>query len=328
MVAARHGNVDGWIPPVLRGAYGCGPWRGILKTLLVFCHGLAFEVSDDSRIRFWLDDWCGGRPLREDFPDIFSIVVDQGLLMALNMFIHDGVVVWHPRLRRAAFDWEILRLIELLTHLQGAWVLIGGEDRRVWKKNSGGSFTVRACYEHISGDRAFLGPWKEIWYKAIPFKVQFFMWTASLEKISTMNMLQRKGLVLPSVYLLYYQAAESVSYLLLHCPYSWEIWCGIAREFGTVYIAPSSLSYLLQGWNIPVFTPFGRKVWKLVPAVVCWEIWWEINNRAFRSYSKPAFQMFRRVRELILFWARRCNGYEGIPNKALLRDWDNITGCS
>lgn len=100
----------------------------------------------------------GGRPLREDFPDIFSIAVDPGLLVASNMSIHEGVVVWHPRLRRATFDWKISKLIEFLTHLQGARVLIGGEDRRVWKKNSGGSFTGRSCYEHVSMDGVVLGP--------------------------------------------------------------------------------------------------------------------------------------------------------------------------
>lgn len=115
----------------------------------------------------------------------------------------------------------------------------------MWKKSIGGSFSVRACYEHISVAREVPGPWKDVWYKAVPFKVQFFMWTALLEKISNMNMLQRKGFFLPNICLLCYQDAESVSLLLLHCPFSWEIWCGIARVRSCPYcslvpVLPSS----------------------------------------------------------------------------------------
>lgn len=74
----------------------------------------------------------------------------------------------------------------------------------MWKKSIRGFFSIRACYEHVSVVGEVPGLWKDVWYKATPLKVQFFMWTASLEKISIMNMLQHKGLFLPSVCLLCY----------------------------------------------------------------------------------------------------------------------------
>lgn len=53
--------------------------------------------------------------------------------------------------------------------------------------------------------------------------VQFFLWTTIPEKISTMNMLQRKGFYLPNICLLCYCDAESLSHLMIHCPFSWEV---------------------------------------------------------------------------------------------------------
>lgn len=52
VVATRYGVCDNWTPSVPRWTYGCGPWRGILKYLPVFSHGLVYEVGNGIRIKF------------------------------------------------------------------------------------------------------------------------------------------------------------------------------------------------------------------------------------------------------------------------------------
>lgn len=47
-----------------------------------------FEVGDGSRIRFWEDIWCGERPLKQDFLDVFALTVDPSLVVASNL--HTG----------------------------------------------------------------------------------------------------------------------------------------------------------------------------------------------------------------------------------------------
>lgn len=160
----------------------------------------------------------------------------------------------------------------------------------------------------------------------VPLKVQFFMWTAVLDKISTMDMLWRKCLTLPSICLLYYQDVESTSHLLLHCPYTWEIWCGCAKDFVVSFIAPRSLKDLLLGWGMEAFSYVGRRLWKVVLAAICWEVWRERNNRAFRGHSEPAYIVYRRSKDLIIFWVRRCKGFDGIPSGALVMDWSSVIG--
>lgn len=61
--------------------------------------------------------WCSERHLKEEFLDIYAMVEDPNLIMALYMTIQGEDVVWMSRLRRAAFDWEIPMLIELLNRL-------------------------------------------------------------------------------------------------------------------------------------------------------------------------------------------------------------------
>lgn len=166
--------------------------------------GLGYEVGDGRCIKFWEDVWCRERSLREEFSDIFALASDLGSSVAAKMKIRGEDVVWNPNLRRNAYDWEIPKVVQLLQRLQGARILLGEVDRRVCRKGVEGAFSVRSCYEHVVAVVEASGPWKVIWYSAVPLKAQFSLWTASLKKISTMNMLQRKGFYLPSICLLCY----------------------------------------------------------------------------------------------------------------------------
>lgn len=75
-----------------------------------------------------------------------------------------------------------------------------------------------------------------------------------------------------------------------------------------------------------VLSVFGKRLWRWVPTMMCWEIWLEINNWFFPGYSEPAWKLYRRAKESILFWARRCKGYDRISNGDLHRHWERIVG--
>lgn len=228
-------------------------------------------------------------------------------------------VVWHPIFRRAAFDREIPRLAQLLARLQNNKVHLGEEDRRVWLGDPGGKFSVKACYAHFVNIEEDQGPWGLVWYNTVPLKIRFFLWTVALDKVLTMDVLQRKGL-LTSICLLCYQNAESSDHIFLHCPFSWEVWCGCTKDFGASFIAPQCIKDLLIGWKLNAFNVFGRRLWKVVSAAICWAVWSECNNRVFRGHSEPAYMMYRRSMDLIIFWAKRCKGFDGLPNGTLVRD--------
>lgn len=116
------------------------------------------------------------------------------------------------------------------------------------------------------------GPWSLVWYNVVPLKVQFFIWTAVLERISMMDMLWRKGFALPSICLFCNKNSKSIRHIFLQCPCAAEVWCGVAKDFGVNFIAPKDLLDLLVSWKLNVFTKFGKRLWKNVLATVCWVV--------------------------------------------------------
>lgn len=120
---------------------------------------------------------------------------------------------------------------------------------------------------------------------------------------------------------------KSSSQLFIHCPFLWEVWSGLARDFGVPFIPPLGLSDL-QGWCLKAFSILGKRIWKLVPAAVCWAVWRKRNNRVFKDQVELAYQAYRRAKELIPFWARRCKEYSGLPEGALVKDWVHGVGAN
>lgn len=76
---AKHGVRDGWNLSVPCGVYECSPWRAIMKHHVKFMTGIGYEVGNGRKIRFWLDVWCGGRPLALEFLDMFVVAEDQNV---------------------------------------------------------------------------------------------------------------------------------------------------------------------------------------------------------------------------------------------------------
>lgn len=76
------------------------------------------------------------------------------------------------------------------------------------------------------------------------------------------------------------------------------------------------------------YNAFRKQLWKMVPAAVCWTIWLERNNRVFKDHSEPTLQVYRKAKDLILFWARRCKGYDDIPIGDIHRHWERVIGLA
>lgn len=121
-----------------RGSYGRNPWKGILQMYPTFKRGLAMMVGDGRQTTFWGDVWNREHSLKQDFPDLFNLVVDPEVRVADSYSIHGGEVVWALVFRRALFNWEILRMIQLLARLQESHIDPNQDDYRMWKAASGG----------------------------------------------------------------------------------------------------------------------------------------------------------------------------------------------
>lgn len=104
VVATKFGNDDGWDFVMPNGLFGRSPWRAILQFALTFKEGIAYELGDGRRVKFWEDVWCGERALRYDFPNLWELAVELTSLVAANFSVCGREIVWNPTLRKNMHD--------------------------------------------------------------------------------------------------------------------------------------------------------------------------------------------------------------------------------
>lgn len=93
------------------------------------------------------------------------------------------------------------------------------------------------------------------------------------------------------------------------------------------WVLPADMPTLFLSWRCKALSVRGKKIWNLVPAVICWSIWFERNRRAFEGYSEPSFKVYQRAKDPILLWATQCKGCELVLPAEIKRDWNGIIGC-
>lgn len=67
-------------------------------------------------------------------------------------------------------------------------------------------------------------------------------------------------------------------------------------------------------------------LWSMVPVALWWSVWKERNNRVFENDAESFIQGYKKAKNLLLFWARRCQECDNDHKGGLLRDWNDAIG--
>jgi predicted P-loop ATPase/GTPase len=68
-------------------------------------------------------------------------------------------------------------------------------DKICWVPSKRNIFEVKFYYQALSTLTQAFSPWKSTWKVKIPLRVAFFVWTASLGKILTLDSLRKRNIM-------------------------------------------------------------------------------------------------------------------------------------
>ena len=168
-------------------------------------------------------------------------------------------------------------------------------DRMRWCHKSKGQFDTQSFNQVIWVATKSPFPWKGIWSVKVPKRVVFFMQTAALGWILTLDHLMRRGLPLVNWCCMCWSNGESMDHLLLHCNGVQTLWGDVFQIFGIHWVMLGTVAALLfcqRNW-------FGRHdsvIWNMVPGCLMWIVWKEWNRHQFEGnmisldQSKSVFQ--------------------------------------
>jgi hypothetical protein len=218
VVVTKYGYESGsWSPGIIIGPYGMSFWKHIRQGWDCFSPHLNFVLGCGSRIRFWLDIWCGENTLSRAFLLLFRIAQNREARVADYLCWQNRVSHWDVRFTRLLHDWEVEPFQALIGLLYSTKIHQNQEDRVCWGPSRSGTFEVKSYYRILSLSTSMVFPWKSIWKAGAPPRVAFFVWTAAHGKILTMNHLRKHQICIVDWCYMCKHNGESPNHLLLHC---------------------------------------------------------------------------------------------------------------
>jgi hypothetical protein len=222
------------------------------------------------------------------------------------MQVHNGTIHWDLTFTRYIQDWESEALMQLIEILYAKAGIGSGIDAIRWGAAKSKSFTVASYYRALSGMYNGSFPWKLIWKSRAPPRVAFFLWTATLGRILTIDNLRKRNVMVLDWCCMCKKGAESVEHLLLHCPFAGEIWSMVFGLFGIVWVMPRTILELLDCWQGCFGKHRNFMIWRVIPHCLMWCIWRERNGRSFenceRSYVEIKYFFLRSLYDWVAGW--------------------------
>ncbi|RVW27626.1 hypothetical protein CK203_099125 [Vitis vinifera] len=233
-----------------------GLWKDIRKGWEKFFLRTSIRIGNGRRTRFWWDFWVGDSKLKDLFPLLFRIATHNSTVVA-DLWGRQG-------------DGGGVKVQE-------------GENSLVWKIERKGKFSVKSYYRSLKVENNSLFPAKEVWGSYAPLRTRFFAWEAVWGKVSTVDMLMRRGWSMVNRCNLCKENEKSVDHILIHCGKIRELWTLLLSSFGVVWVFPDSVRNLLLEWKIKGLGKKRSVVWRMTPICLFWCIWGEQNRRMFQE---------------------------------------------
>jgi hypothetical protein len=317
-----------WCTKQVETPFGVGVWKHIRRGWELFSKFIRFEVGDGTRIRFWQDVWCGDQPLKESFPVLFRIARNKEAWVSDHMQIMNEEIHWNVQFFREVQDWEVEVVIAFYSKLYETRRHMGRVDRICWIPAKRKCFEVRSYFGVLSpvSDRYEDGcsffPWKGIWKVKVPLRVSFFVWTASLGKILTLDNLRKRGLIVMDWCCMCKRSGESINHLLLHCEVACTLWSVIFTLFDVKWVMNGRVLDLMACWKGQRGNKMVMNVWRMAPLCLMWTIWKERNARCFENRELTMAELSNSFLKLLFLWA----GVLNIPQVSNMQQFVEV--CS
>lgn len=245
-------------------------WRDVVKLLNSFKGMSKVTAKDGASVLFWYDLW-NGQVTSQAYPELFSFAKDPWITFRNMTRRNPASQHFHLPLSTQAHQQlqSLLNSIPDTQQQQGmdSWTYTGG--------NSG--FSTGKAYKIMVGHRPTHPVFRWLWNSKCQIKHKVFFWLLLKDRLSTRELLHRKGMELDShtCDLCILQRPETTGHLFLRCNFAKACWETIGVLVAPTRNVSQNLNRMKQQLGVSFFME--------IIVLMTWSIWTTRNDWIFRE---------------------------------------------
>ncbi|XP_021974532.1 uncharacterized protein LOC110869599 [Helianthus annuus] len=267
-------------------------------------------VCNGREVRFWLDWWTGEVPLKDIFPELFSLERHK------HASVEDRLNMW---------EWKFMlntnALLDQLHQIEAVRSTIQLENRNdkwIWTYSGDRVFSVSSTKEMLNRFATPFYPYD--WAKWVPKKVNIFGWRGVQDRLSTMVGLKKRGLLATDpVCTLCGERDEDADHLFIFCYAAAVLWHKVSNWCKVQQIFAHSIKDLFEFYKSAHLDEPKRVYLQSIILATCWAIWKARNEKIFKGKHVNIEGTFGEMQTMTFLWIKNR------AKKSAL--WNGEIGC-
>ncbi|XP_021995772.1 uncharacterized protein LOC110892949 [Helianthus annuus] len=241
---------------------------------------LVVKLGNGTKTKFWLDNWAGGMPFADKYPDLFKIVKNKDAKVADLAIRLENENQWNIEWSRPPNnDGEWAQWSGMLCDLNKA-TFNNGEDCWGWMTDKLLEFSIAIIKDQLMKFTASEHEerWQH-WNTWVPAKVNYFTWRTAIGRIPVKSELRKRGL--KTVW--------------------WNILAWMKLPTSTVVRSIEEIMGYINGLA-------GSQGWKKTVNLACqatiWNLWKARNEREFRGIARSGNNIVEDIKADTFLWLK------------------------
>lgn len=120
---------------------------------------------------------------------------------------------------------------------------------------------------------------------------------------------------------------ETVTHVLMCCPFSWRVWPNVIKWWGISWVQPGSVPSLLQWWAGYRCNKRVKMLWKIIPLAVLWSLWKQRNESLFNDTQADLEKLCELIKIQIALWFRASSPFFCYLVNDIVFNLQNVKFC-
>ncbi|KAM0867750.1 hypothetical protein ACQ4PT_041790 [Festuca glaucescens] len=191
----------------------------------------SIKLGNGTKVLFWSDRWIAGQNISQLAPAVLAAVRPNAVS---SISVAEGLTnnSWIRDISGTLSVEGVLQFL-LLVNLTEAQVLSPAtEDEFIWNLSSSSLYSSKSACSALFVGRTLSPHHLAIWDCWAPLKCKVFAWLAAADRCWTGERRLRHGMSTSDTGAVCDQESESISHLLLQCPFAKQVWFHTLSRLG------------------------------------------------------------------------------------------------